>query len=270
VLVQEGKKLIAVDLDGTMLTREKKISKRTKQALQRAMDQGHHVVIATGRPPRASLMYYHELSLTTPIVNFNGALVHHATDPAWGQHHFPLERVDALRVIEAVDAIGVQNVMVEVKDDFYLRRHCADMIRIMGDGLSPLGVGHLSELVQDHPTAMLIRPEHETLKELRAHLNEFHADIIEHRMWGAPWNVIEVVKAGVSKATGLEVIAKDLGIMQENIIAFGDEDNDMEMIQYAGIGVAMGNANPMLKAVANHITDTNDNDGIALFLERLL
>lgn len=268
--MQEGKKLIAVDLDGTMLTREKKISKRTKQALQRAMEQGHHVVIATGRPPRASLMYYHELSLTTPIVNFNGALVHHARDAAWGQHHFPLEREDALRVIQACDSIGVQNVMVEVRDDFYLRSHCEDMIRLMGDGLSPLGVGHLPELVQDHPTAMLIRPEQATVKQLRALLHEHHADIIEHRLWGAPWHMIEVMKAGVSKATGLEVIAQDLGVLQENIIAFGDEDNDLEMIQYAGIGVAMGNANPMLKAVANHITDTNDNDGIALFLERHL
>jgi Cof subfamily protein (haloacid dehalogenase superfamily) len=268
--VSSQKKLIAIDLDGTMLNREKKISKRTKQVLHKAMERGHHVVIATGRPPRASLMYYHELNLKTPIVNFNGALVHHALDEAWGHHHFPLEREQAIKVLETCETVGIHNVMVEVKDDFYLKNHDHEMIRLMGDGMEPLGIGHLPQLVQDHPTAMLIRPDHATLKQLREHLHLLHADIIEHRMWGAPWNMIEIIKAGVSKATGLEVIAKDLGVDRENIVAFGDEDNDLEMIQYAGIGVAMGNAIAELKSVANHITDTNDNDGIALFLEKLL
>ncbi|WP_038088665.1 Cof-type HAD-IIB family hydrolase [Tumebacillus flagellatus] len=264
------KKLIALDLDGTLLNREKQISPRTKRAVQRAVVEGHHVCIATGRPFRSSVQYYRELGLTTPMVNFNGALVHHADDTTWGTHHFPMERETAFRILQVCEQFQAENVIVEVKDDYYLKQHDDNLIRFMGDGHSPLGIGNIPDLLTDHPTSVLIYPQKETVHELREHLSQFHADVIEHRLWGAPWHVIEIVKAGVNKATGLQVIADSLGIEREHIIAFGDEDNDLEMIEYAGYGVAMGNANPMLKNVANHITDTNDNDGIAFVLEKLL
>jgi hydroxymethylpyrimidine pyrophosphatase-like HAD family hydrolase len=92
--------------------------------------------------------------------------------------------------------------------------------------------------------------------------------VIEHRKWGAPWNIIEVVKSGLSKAVGLEIICKSFGILAENVIAFGDEDNDFEMIEFAGTGVAMANAIPQLKEIANKITLSNEEDGIAYFLEK--
>ncbi|PWK13785.1 Cof-type HAD-IIB family hydrolase [Tumebacillus permanentifrigoris] len=265
-----SKKLIALDLDGTLLTREKKISPRTQRAVQRAIEDGHHVVIATGRPFRSSVQYYRELGLTTPMVNFNGALVHHADDAEWGHHHFPMERETALKILEVCEQFRAENVIVEVKDDYYLKQHDDNLVRFMGEGHTPLGVGHIPSLLNDHPTSVLIYPQRENMRELREHLSEFHAGVIEHRLWGAPWHVIEIVKAGVNKATGLQVIANHFGIAQEHVIAFGDEDNDLEMIEYAGHGVAMGNANPMLKAIANQITDTNDNDGIAFVLEKLL
>ncbi|HEU4965178.1 MAG TPA: Cof-type HAD-IIB family hydrolase [Bacilli bacterium] len=264
------RKLIAIDLDGTLLTRDKKISPRTKRVLEEARNAGHHVVIATGRPPRSALDYYQELSLHTPMVNFNGALVHHAKDEAWGHHHFPLDRTTALTIIEACEKFGVENVMVEIKDDFYLKHEDDEMVKILCAGAPALGVGHIPHLLRDDPTAVLIKPQAHSVPQLRAHLQEHHADLIEHRHWGAPWNVIEVIKSGVTKASGLQVIAGSLGVPRENIIAFGDEDNDFEMIEYAGHGVAMGNAHPKLKELANEITRTNDEDGIAHVLERLL
>ena len=97
-----------------------------------------------------------------------------------------------------------------------------------------------------------------------------HAELIEHRRWGAPFNIVEVVRKGLNKAVGVSLIAKDLNIPRERIIAFGDEDNDLEMIDYAGIGVAMGNGISELKNIANEVTGTNNEDGIANFLiERL-
>ena len=78
------KHLIVLDLDGTLLTDQKTISKRTKNTLLKAKENGHEVMIATGRPYRASEVYYKELSLSTPIVNFNGAFVHHPLDNKWG------------------------------------------------------------------------------------------------------------------------------------------------------------------------------------------
>jgi Cof subfamily protein (haloacid dehalogenase superfamily) len=264
------RKLIALDLDGTLLNKQKMISPRTKKVLEEAKNMGHHLVIATGRPPRASVQYYHELGLTTPMVNFNGALVHHVTDESWGHHHFPLERETALEVLDVCERYGIQNVMAEIMDEYYLKQHDENFVRILADGRAPLGVGVIHDLLHDHPTSLLIQAHEDAVHELRAHLREHHAHVVEHRYWGAPWNVIEVMKAGVNKATGLSLIAERLGVKRENVIAFGDEDNDLEMIRYAGTGVAMGNANPQLKAVADMICDTNDNDGIAMILERLL
>ena len=98
--------LIAVDLDGTLLTAEKNILPRTKKALQEAMRQGHRVVISTGRPYRASKAYYDALQLDTPIVNFNGALVHHPQDKRWGVFHSPLDLDIAQNVIRTSEAFG--------------------------------------------------------------------------------------------------------------------------------------------------------------------
>uniref|UniRef100_UPI003015FAA4 HAD-IIB family hydrolase n=1 Tax=Oceanobacillus massiliensis TaxID=1465765 RepID=UPI003015FAA4 len=81
--MKNKKHLIALDLDGTLLTDKKEISSRTKQTILTAMDEGHIVVIATGRPHRASIDYYKQLGLNTPMVNFNGALIHHPNDRTW-------------------------------------------------------------------------------------------------------------------------------------------------------------------------------------------
>jgi 5-amino-6-(5-phospho-D-ribitylamino)uracil phosphatase len=266
-----ARKLIAIDLDGTGLTRDKRISPRTKKVLERASRDGHHVVIATGRPPRASMQYYHELALRTPMINFNGAYVHHHHDETWGQHHFPLERETAFSVLEACEKFDIRGVMIEVKDNYYLQQHDHDLMKFAAsDGSAPAAIGDLRQLVTEHPTNVLVRPEAARLKEFRDYLDEQHADVIEQRMWGVPYNVIEVVRAGVNKGSSLALVAETLGIEREHVIAFGDEDNDLEMIKWAGYGVAMGNANPMVKAVAKHITDTNDNNGIAAVLEGLL
>lgn len=113
--------LIALDLDGTLLTDNKIISPRTKNTIAKAKEQGHIVVISTGRPFRASYDYYKELSLNTPIVNFNGAYVHHPLDSSWGTHHSPLELSTAQEIVRACFDFGVKNVYAEVIDDVYVR-----------------------------------------------------------------------------------------------------------------------------------------------------
>src|SRR5699024_542063 len=108
------------------------------------------------------------------------------------------------------------------------------------------------------------------IQALRNHLNDYHAEVIEHRKWGAPWNIIEIVKKGINKAVGLEKIAYYFNIPRERIIAFGDEDNDLEMIEYAGIGVSMDNAIASLYSVANHVTHTDEEDVVGRFIEAYL
>lgn len=258
--------LIAVDLDGTLLTDKKTISPRTKKALQKAMKQGHKVVISTGRPFRSSQAYYHELNLDTPIVNFNGALVHHPQDPDWGVFHTPLDKEIAIKVIKSSESFGVQNIMVEVMDEVYIRKHDELVINTFFDPQTQISL--LPELLKKDPTSVLIYPYEHNVEQLRKHLEQEHAEVIEHRKWGAPWHVIEIIKTGLSKAVGLERICSSFNIPIENVIAFGDEDNDFEMIEFAGTGVAMANSIPKLKELSNAVTLSNEEDGIAHFLEK--
>lgn len=262
-----NKHLIALDLDGTLLNEKKKIPERTKKVLARAKQDGHIICIATGRPYRASIQYYQELNLNTPIVNFNGAFVHHPFEKSFGSYHTPLDVKTARTIIETCEAFRVQNIMVEIIDDYYLRYYDELFINTFTLGQNPVDHGNLKEIVKDDPTSVLIHPKDEHVKELRDLLKEAHAEVIDQRVWGAPWNIIEIIKAGMNKAVGLKRIADYYDIPRERIIAFGDEDNDLEMIEYAGLGIAMDNGIDALKNIANDITKSNEEDGIAVFLE---
>ncbi|MFE1244771.1 Cof-type HAD-IIB family hydrolase [Fictibacillus sp. NPDC058756] len=262
--------LIALDLDGTLLTDEKKIPRKTKALLFELIEKGHHVCISTGRPFRSSNMYYEELGLKTPIVNFNGAFVHHPHDASFGIHHSPLELDVAQRIIKACETFKVKNIMVEVLDEVYLRKHDEVIVNTFIMNENPLQIGDLQKTLTEDPTAILVHPEDHHIGELREMLELEHAEVVDQRVWAAPWNIIEVIRSGINKATGLEKVAAYYNIPQERIIAFGDEDNDFEMIEYAGHGVAMGNAIDELKERANYVTLTNEEEGIAHFLKNVL
>ncbi|WP_077325062.1 Cof-type HAD-IIB family hydrolase [Virgibacillus siamensis] len=270
--MENNQHLIALDLDGTLLTDDKQISSRNKNTLQQAIHDGHIVVIATGRPHRASIDYYHELGLDTPMVNFNGALIHHPEDTKWDVLHNPMPVRTAQQIIEVCYDFGVHNILAEVKDNVYLDRYDEKIIDIFHATKQdpPFKIGSLKNLLTDDPTSLLIHPREDHIAELREHLDNYHAELIEHRKWGAPWNIIEIVKKGMNKAIGLQKIAHYYHIPKERIIAFGDEDNDLEMIDYAGVGVAMGNGIDELKAIAKEVTETNEQDGIGVFLEDYL
>lgn len=264
------KHLIALDLDGTLLTDDKTISPTTKKVLKKAQEDGHIVMIATGRPYRSSELYYRELNLNTPIVNFNGAFVHHPLDNSWGIYHNPLDIKVAKDVVDVCQSYQFHNIIAEVIDDVYLHYHDEKLLDVFSMGNPSITTGDLREFLTDSPTSMLIHTEEEHLKTIRTHLSEIHAELIDHRSWAAPWHVIEIVKHGLNKAVGIKRVSEYVQIPKERIIAFGDEDNDLEMIEYAGHGIAMGNAIDLLKNIANDTTLTNEKDGVAIYLNDLL
>lgn len=272
--IEKKQHLIALDLDGTLLTDTKEISHHTKQIIHQVIENGHIVVIATGRPHRASIQYYHALGLNTPMVNFNGALVHHPKDQNWGVFHHPISHQTALRVVDACGQLGVHNILAEVQDHIYLDQHNQEIIDMFQTGqadvgYSPFTIGSISTKLKDDPTSLLIQPRDEHISKLKSILDDY-VGLIEHRHWGVPWNIIEITKNGIHKAFGLKKIADHFQIPPDRIIAFGDEDNDLEMIDYAGVGVAMENGIDELKSIANHITHTNEQDGVGKFLESYL
>ena len=271
------KHIIALDLDGTLLTDEKTISEQTKQIVMEAKAAGHIVVIATGRPHRASIQYYEALGLETPMINFNGALVHHPGDSRWKISHTPLPVNTAQKIVDSCYELNVRNILAEIQDRVLLDQYDEAILDIFRSSLpdsmkanEPFHIGSLKQHLTEDPTSLLIHPYTDNIGELRTALNSQHAEMIEHRNWGAPWNIIEIVRKGINKAVGLKQLSTYYNIPKERIIAFGDEDNDLEMIEYAGVGVAMGNAINELKNVSNQITLTNEQDGVGLFLAEYL
>src|SRR5699024_5003321 len=128
--MERKRHLIALDLDGTLLTNEKKISSHTKNVILKAKEQGHVVVIATGRPHRSSILYYRQLGLKTPMVNFNGALIHHPQDKKWEGSHNPLEQKTALNIVDACYDLSVNNLMAEVQDNVFLDKYDKSLLDI--------------------------------------------------------------------------------------------------------------------------------------------
>lgn len=266
--------LIALDLDGTLLTDDKRISEVNRNIIKKIIAEGHIVVIATGRPHRSSINYYNILGLNTPMVNFNGALLHHPKDAGFGTYHHPLSNNTALDVVEASFKSSIQNIMVEVQDNTYLAIHDQEIIDIFQLSEEekeryPFIIGNLKEKLKDDPTSILLRPSDDYNDQLKNYLDDY-VEFIEHRNWGAPFNIIEITKKGIHKAIGLKQIADYFQIPKERIIAFGDEDNDLEMIDYAGVGVAMNNGITELKSIAKHVTQSNEDDGVGLFLKDYL
>ncbi|XJZ28159.1 Cof-type HAD-IIB family hydrolase [Bacillota bacterium Lsc_1132] len=262
--------LIALDLDGTLLKDNKTISQKTKDIIKKAKELGHIVMIATGRPFRSSEMYYHELELDTPIVNFNGAFIHHPKDPNWGIFHSPLDIKVAKEIVEACRSFHFHNIVAEVMDEVYFHYHDEKLLDIFSMGNPKITTGDLRRFLTDSPTSLLIHTNEDDLKKIRQHLSDAHAEVIEQRSWAAPWHVIEIIKSGLHKAIGLKKAADYFEIPRERVIAFGDEDNDLEMLEYAGRGVAMGNGIDQVKSIANDVTLTNEEDGVGVYLADLL
>lgn len=196
--------LIALDLDGTLLKDDKTISEDTLRTIRKVKEAGHYVCISTGRPYRSSSMYYQQMGLTTPIVNFNGAFVHHPQDESWGRYHtsLPLEVVKQL--VDISETYSVHNVLAEVIDDVYFHYHDERLIDAFNMNTTNVTVGDLRDNLGEDVTSVLIHAKEEDVPDIRAYLSDVHAEVIDHRRWAAPWHVIEIIKSGMNKAVGLK------------------------------------------------------------------
>lgn len=261
--------LIVLDLDGTLLTDDKRIIPETKKLISKLINQGHVVIIATGRSYRMSSFYYEHLNLNTPMINSNGALLHHPRDLSWGTFHQPLNKEFAHDIIDMSYATNSKNILAKVIDSIYLDQHDERILNFYQPSnlVEPVIIGKVKEKLQTDPTIMLIYPEESEVDNLALQLASYLPESIQLRNWGPPFFVLEVMRKGMNKAASLKKVADSFGIPRERIIAFGDEGNDIEMIDYAGIGIAMENASEELKSFADYITDSNENEGVRKFLE---
>lgn len=266
-----NKKLIAIDLDGTTLNQDSLITTKTEQTLKKAIAAGHYVSIATGRPFRMSYQFYQQLELTTPMVNFNGALVHIPNQLWNGEKESQINREIAFEIVSQKKALNLDFVAAENRETFFIDSLESFDEKIFASS-NPSEKNLLSpQNLTTNPTSLLVRTEKRFAEQVSTELTRQFGSYVDVRTWGGPTAILEIVSKGIEKAKGVHQVANYLEIKQEDIIAFGDEHNDLELLEYAGWGVAMANGTEQLKGVANDITEkTNQEDGLADHLEKLL
>ena len=265
-----NKKLIAIDLDGTTLNQDSMITSKTKETLKKAINAGHHVSIATGRPFRMSHQFYQQLELTTPMVNFNGALVHIPNQHWDGERETLINREIAFEILSQKKQLNLDFIAAENRDTFFIDSFDFFDEKIFASSrpgeknlLSPKNL-------TTNPTSLLVRTDKRFAEAVSAELTRQFGSYVDVRTWGGPTAILEIVSKGIQKAKGVQEIANYLSIDQQDVIAFGDEHNDLEL-DYAGWGVAMANGTDQLKGIANDVTPlSNQEDGLAVYLEKLL
>jgi Cof subfamily protein (haloacid dehalogenase superfamily) len=267
-------KLLIVDIDGTIAGESNQVSPRVKQAIKAAQDRGIRVGIATGRMYKSALRFHHEIGADVPIMAYQGAWIQ---DPATGitHRHQPVpveiarELIDYFEQSHLLDQLSIH---VYRDDCLYVRGINSDTelyIGRSGIGVSP--VADLRTVLTDRPTKILAMSEDtELIEQLRLDLRQRYQPEQLHVTTSVPI-FLETTQAGVNKASAIDYVAQELlGIMAENVLAIGDNYNDVEMIAYAGIGVAMGNAPAAVQSLADWVAPDIEADGVAVAIEKFI
>lgn len=258
------RRLLVLDIDGTLLTSAHTILPSTVDALRSAIDQGHIVVPASSRPPESVRRIAAELSPEVrTLITLNGGLV---VDSEESFSLAPIGESGMPALLDCVRELGLHASVYSGwdwfidSDDEWGREEA----RIVG--FSPTFVPALHGIL-DHPVqkVLVIGPP-PLADEFIARIGVRSPDLRTAR---SKPHYCEVVASGVSKVTAIERVCTVHGLTMSDVVAFGDGENDLEMIQAAGIGVAMGNSFPCVLAAADMVTDTNDADGIAKALGRI-
>jgi Cof subfamily protein (haloacid dehalogenase superfamily) len=260
-------RLIASDIDGTLLRSDGSMSARTRDALAAAEEAGLVVVLCTGRPPRwmgaiAGMTGHRGLAVCA-----NGALVYdlHREEVV---ETFPIDVEVGRKLAEALrDAVPGIAFAVERPDRFGHEPAYHAMYEVPDDTL----VAELEDLLAEPMAKLIARHPDLEADELHERIHEAMVDLADlAQATYSGLSIVEISAAGVSKAFALERLAREHGVAAAEVVAFGDMPNDIPLLTWAGRSVAMGNAHPDVVAVADEQTATNDEDGVAVVVEEIL
>jgi len=269
-------KMIVTDMDYTLLNKEKKISEGNKKALKAAMEAGVHVVLATGRLFSSATVYAKELDIRTPIIASNGAIIAESDlSEIYYEKTLPYEAgVEMIRLCKERDLF----CHLYTKDGIYTEKIVNISARYAQwndklddeNKINIIVVPNLYEtmkLEQKHVLkAVVVDKDDAKLEEIRREINKTGIVNVSQSL---PDN-IEVMDKEVSKGNSVAFLANMYGIHQEEIMAIGDNENDLSMIKYAGLGVAVGNAEQCVIDQAQHVTGDYDKDGVAQVIQKFV
>jgi Cof subfamily protein (haloacid dehalogenase superfamily) len=261
-------KLVAIDIDGTLVDNDRNISSRNKEAIRSLRDIGVEVTLATGRMFDSAKVYADELELNLPLVTYQGALV-------------KVSATGEILYERYVDASLAQQVVALAADKgfrawFYLND------RVLVDKITPetreyaakyrvpvCAVDSLADYAQLSPLKLIV-PDYneESLTRFELESKEAFGSSL-HIARSLP-QYLEFGHPEATKAKGIDAVVRYLGISPQEVMAIGDSWNDLEMLEYAGIAVVMGNARDDIKEKADYVTLSNQDHGVAAALEKLL
>lgn len=253
-------RLIAIDIDDTLLNDRIEVSSANRETLQKAMDLGVMVTIATGRMFRSALPVAEKLGIRIPIITYHGALIRDTvTKETLWERPVPLQL--AQKVLEEGYRVDL-HMNVYVGDSLFVHR-----ITPEGTGYAKLAevdinpVGNLLDFLKQSPVKILFIADPDVLDRLNRELQDKFGPALY--ITKSKPNYLEFMHPKATKKAGLEALAQRYGIHREEIMAIGDSYNDIDMLEYAGMGVAMANAPEKIKEKADYITADNNQDGVA-------
>jgi len=262
-------KLVAIDLDDTLLDTKLKVSPQCIAAINAVRDKGIYVTIATGRMYRSALPYAEQIGVEIPLITYQGALVKNSQS---GEvlYNKSVPREQAVQVLDYLQRKGVHY------QAYFNDRLCMKSLSQEGRdyidlcGISPVIIEDLVGMAEkkDTPKIMMIVYDAQKLQDIEKEMNGMFGDrlvIIRSKPF-----YLEIMDQYATKADALQVVANHYKIKQNEVLAIGDSYNDLSMLAWAGIGVAMGNAPDQIKHCADYITATNEEEGVAEALHRFI
>lgn len=266
------KKMIAIDLDGTLLNQESQLSEYTISTIKKVRKQGHLVLIATGRPYRMAETFYQQLELDTPMINFNGSLVHIPNRRWEWEKNVLIDKSYLLEFLKSEDTFEAEFIAGEYKNKFFITQNHLDRVDPSLMGVEQITPDTLikPELITSDPHSILMQTRATDKYALAEEMRSYFNNELEINTWGGPLNVLETCAKGVTKASALIYLLDILQLDAKDLIAFGDEHNDVEMLDLAGKAYGMKNCSDTLRPHADQMTEfANFEDGVAKELEKL-
>ncbi len=266
--------LLVLDIDGTIAGVSNQISEPVKQAIQAARAKGIQVAIATGRMYRSALRFHRDIGSSLPLIAYQGALI---ADPATEtiHRHWAVPRSLALQLLEHFEEPELRSLLsvhVYLDDRLYIRSLTpASLAYGERTGVEPIPVGDLRQFLAADPTKILALCDSPAVAEqLLGTLRQRYTPA-ELYLTTSVATFFEATNPAVNKGTAVRYLAEEvLGLQPDNVMAIGDNFNDVEMISYAGVGVAMGNAPAWVQSLANWIAPGVEQDGAAAAIEEFL
>ena len=263
-------KLIVLDLDGTLTNSQKEITPRNKETLIRVQEQGVRLVLASGRPTYGIVPLANELRMNEFggfILSYNGGeIINWGTQEMIYENVLPNDVVPVLYECARSHQLSIltydgAEIVTENSQDPYVQKEAflnKMAVRETNDFLTDITLPVAKCLIVGD-AGKLIPVESELCIRLQGKINVFRSE---------PY-FLELVPQGIDKALSLSVLLENIGMTREEVIAIGDGYNDLSMIKFAGMGIAMGNAQEPVKKAADYITLTNEEDGVAEAIERI-